>query len=174
MKEFPDMQVISEFSGRSKGLFRSVQLSTDSDVSFLDGSVEWICKSMLRPGHKRKNWFIDVSVIRDKEQTTTFREEDCRFERFHSGGNGGQNVNKVETGVRLIHVPTGIVVTSTEERSQFLNRQKATEKLKEILAGQADKVESDRKNYAWYEHTKLERGNPVRVYEGPGFVLRKK
>ena len=117
IKEFPDMKCISENSGRLKGLFRSVQLKTEEDVSMLDGSVEWVCKSSLRPNHKRKNWFIDVSVINELEEDEEFNEADCRFERFHCGGNGGQNVNKVETGVRLIHIPTGITVTSTEERS---------------------------------------------------------
>lgn len=173
IKEFPDMKCISENSGRLKGLFRSVQLKTEEDVSMLDGSVEWVCKSSLRPNHKRKNWFIDVSVINELEEDEEFNEADCRFERFHCGGNGGQNVNKVETGVRLIHIPTGITVTSTEERSQYLNRQKALDKLKKLIKDKGTEAVSEQKNYAWYEQTQLKRGNPVRIYEGPDFKLRK-
>ena len=58
---------------------------------------------------RQHDWFVDVSIIKDIPEIST--ENDVRFERFHCGGNGCQNVNKVETGVRLTHIPTGIVVT---------------------------------------------------------------
>ncbi|MBR5376296.1 MAG: peptide chain release factor-like protein, partial [Lachnospiraceae bacterium] len=59
--------------------------------------------------------------------------DDIKVETFHSGGKGGQNVNKVETGIRVIHLPTGIAVTSTRERSQYMNKQDALKKLNAIL-----------------------------------------
>jgi protein subunit release factor B len=52
-------------------------------------------------------------------------EENCDLEFFIAGGPGGQNRNKVETGVRLTHRPSGIVVTATERRSQYANREAA-------------------------------------------------
>lgn len=96
-------------------------------------------------------------------------EKDIKFERFHCGGNGGQNVNKVETGVRLIHIPTGIAVTSTAERSQLQNRKDAMNKLMAKLAEAQMREKAKQTNIAWKQHTQIIRGNPVRVYEGMGF-----
>lgn len=60
-------------------------------------------------------------------------ERDCDMEFFVAGGPGGQHRNKVETGVRLTHRPTGIVVSATERRSQSANREAAFERLAERL-----------------------------------------
>ena len=56
-------------------------------------------------------------------------ERDCDLEFFIAGGPGGQHRNKVETGVRLTHRPTGIVITATERRSQYENRERAFERM---------------------------------------------
>ena len=60
-------------------------------------------------------------------------ERDCDMQFFIATGPGGQNRNKVETGVRLIHRPTGIVVTATERRSQHANREAAFERMAQRL-----------------------------------------
>lgn len=60
-------------------------------------------------------------------------ERDCEMEFFVAGGPGGQHRNKVETGVRLTHRPSGLVVTATERRSQSANREAAFERLAEKL-----------------------------------------
>ena len=99
-------------------------------------------------------------------------DQEIRFESFHSHGKGGQNVNKVETGVRLIHIPTGITVTSTAGRSQYGNKKDALAKLNAILAARQSAAAQQQKKDAWREHTKIERGNPVRVYEGRKFVKK--
>lgn len=60
-------------------------------------------------------------------------ERDCEMEFFVAGGPGGQHRNKVETGVRLIHRPSGLVVNATERRSQSANREAAFERMAEKL-----------------------------------------
>ncbi len=79
-------------------------------------------------------------------------------------------MNKVATGVRLVHVPTGITVTATEERSQLQNRRIALEKLQAIFAAQEAEAKQSQKHSAWSEHTQLIRGNPIRIYQGEDFI----
>ena len=57
----------------------------------------------------------------------------CRVETFMAGGKGGQHQNRTESGVRLVHLPTGLVVTAREERSQFRNRAMALTRLRKRL-----------------------------------------
>ena len=167
--EFKDLEMVSCKEGRSKGSYHSILFITEQDLSFLEGSIQWIWKSTVRPGHKRKNWFVDVSIIPEKEEIED--TADYRIEKFHSGGKGGQNVNKVESGVRVIHIPTCITVVSTEERSQYLNKQKALKRLQAILETMKKDTEAKQVNQAWREHNKIIRGNPVRIYEGKEFRL---
>lgn len=159
--------MLSSHPSKSKGCYTSIIFSTNNDLSHLEGSIQWICQSPIRPHHKRKNWFVDVSII--PEPTVICHESEIKFERFHCGGKGGQNVNKVETGVRLTHLATGIVVTSTAERSQSLNKKDALAKLALLLDEREKQAERKHINDAWHEHNKIVRGNPVRVYKGVDF-----
>lgn len=167
-KEYGDLEIISSMKGSERGCLDSVRFRTEHDLSGLEGTVLWICKSPFRRNHKRKNWYVDVSIIPDRTEIASDRE--YRIEKFHCGGKGGQNVNKVETGVRIIHIPTGLTAQSTEERSQLRNKQRAMEKLQERLAGLRRQQEAEQTNAAWREHSRIVRGNPVRVYEGEGFI----
>lgn len=170
-EEFSDIEFLFGRDGCKKDGMKSVLFSTDYDLNALEGSVQWICKSPYRPNHRRKNWFVDISVI--PEQPPLCTDGEIRFEAFHCGGKGGQNVNKVETGVRLTHIKSGITVTSTTQRSQFANKKEAMRKLNAILADKAESRNAVQRDSAWQEHTKIVRGNPVRIYIGEKFELKR-
>lgn len=168
MKEFKEVKVVEEVRGQYIDCYKSLVISVDEDLSFLEGTIKWICKSPFRPKHKRKNWFIDVSIHKNQEKIQ-FSEKLIRFETFRCGGNGGQNVNKVESGVRAIHISTGTAAVCTEARTQHINKKLALQRLSEIIEQRNLEAEALAKEAMWIQHELLEKGNAVRVYEGMDF-----
>ena len=158
-------ETISTIHNYHKSTYRSVRIATDADLSQFVGSVQWVCQSLYRPRHKRKNWFLDFSSCTEAK-TEAFDPKQVRFETFRSSGKGGQNVNKVETGVRAIYLPTWQVTVCTEERSQYVNKQKALVHLQELVQGKNQQKLADARNDNWEWHTRLERGNPKIKIQG--------
>lgn len=95
------------------------------------------------------------------------------FDTFRSGGKGGQNVNKVESGVRAIYLPTGQAVVCTEERSQYANKRKAVDRLREQVRRENEARRAAEKNGSWCRHTAIVRGGAGTVFEGMEFRRRR-
>lgn len=137
------------------------------------GTVLWVCPSPIRKDHKRKNWFIGVREIKlPTSEEIIIHEDDLNWEAKKASSKGGQNANKNANVIRLTHKPTGIVVVAEDERSQKQNKFIALGRLREALVKRQDDAIALIDNENWTQHNQLERGNPIRTYEGPDFVDR--
>jgi peptide chain release factor 2 len=162
---------LAEMSAGEEAGIKSVTLEIDGRYAYgylkvEKGTHRLVRISPFNANGKRQTSFAGVEVMPmiDYEVNLEIPDKDLAYETFRSGGKGGQNVNKVETGVRVIHVPTGIAVRCTEERSQQQNKEKglAILKAKLLIIAQEQKakeiaeIRGDIVDAAW--------GNQIRNY----------
>lgn len=165
--------VLDAQPGEAPSSWRSLLLAAEGpDAETLSrrwcGPVLWVCKSGLRRGVARKNWFLAVDRF-EVPRAFPFLPHDIRWETLRASGAGGQHVNRTESAVRATHLPSGISVKVQTERSQHANRRFALGLLAQKIEAQRQEVRDAGKSARRLAHHRLERGNPVRIFYGEDF-----
>jgi peptide chain release factor len=166
-----EIEVVEHEDGLQDGCMFSATLSVSGDDieklrSEWEGPVLWVAqKNKFRPWHRRKNWFVGIHFFKPLK-SESINERDISYETLRASGPGGQNVNKVETAVRAVHLPTGITVLASDLRSQTQNKKLARERLTMKLSAMEEAKQMQQTHAVWMNHNTLERGNPVKIFKG--------
>ena len=136
----------------------------DTLVEEWEGTVMWIASSPYRIHHRRKNWFVGVQTFLLSESCEA-TENEIRYETLRASGPGGQHVNKTESAVRAVHIPSGISVVASDQRSQWQNKKQATDRLLVKLTAWNVEQAMIQAQANWSNHNSLQRGNPVKVIQ---------
>ena len=166
-----EVDVVEHEDGPNDGCLFSVTLAVKGENILSlkeewEGSVLWVAqKNPFRPWHRRKNWFVGVHFFKPL-QAESVLGRDLTYETLRSSGPGGQNVNKVETAVRAIHVLSGTTVVASDMRSQAQNKKLALERLIMKLSAIEEKKQMQQTHDVWMNHNTLERGNPIKKFKG--------
>jgi peptide chain release factor len=173
-----EMRIIETEPSYVKGNIRSALIAIEGKgiKEFADqwtGVIQWIWRSVYRPHHKRKNWFVQIVPYTEPSSGDVFSIADVRFETAKASGPGGQHVNKTETAVRAVHMPTGKNAIARNERSQLMNKRLALARLAALFNDEQEEKQKRSRASLRHSHWELVRGNPIRVYDGETMKLIK-